>query len=256
MDVGSSPDRGGSTIRSMAVTRIDLNADLGEGYGDDEALLAIVTSANIACGAHAGDEGTMEKTVRAALRHGVTIGAHPSYPDRENFGRTAMTRTPEQIFADVSAQIRTLEAVARANDASLHHVKAHGALYNVAARDRTVADAISLAVEAVDPRLAVIGLAGGEQLASARAFGLPAVAEVFADRRYRPDGSLIPRGQPGALIDDVDTAVAQALRLARCGAGETICLHGDGPHALAFARAIRDALESAGIRVTAERSKE
>jgi UPF0271 protein len=231
--------------------RIDLNADLGEGCGDDEALLAIVTSANIACGAHAGDAKTMDATVRGAIRHGVAIGAHPSYPDRENFGRAAMARTPAEICADVTAQIRTLDAVARTHDAQLHHVKAHGALYNVAARDRVVADAISRAVRAIDPGLAVVGLAGGEQIPSAKAFGLRAVAEVFADRGYQPDGSLIPRGQSGALIDDVDAAVAQALRLARDGAGETICLHGDGPHALAFARAIRTALEGAGITVAA-----
>ena len=251
MDAGSSADRRRSALRPMDVTRIDLNADLGEGCGDDEALLAIVTSANVACGAHAGDESTMEATVRAAVRHGVAIGAHPSYPDRENFGRAAMTRTPEQIFADVTTQIRTLDAVVHAQHARLHHVKAHGALYNVAARDRIVADAISRAIATIDPELAVVGLAGGAQLDSARAFGLRAVAEVFADRGYRSDGSLIPRGQPGALIDEVDAAVAQALRLARSGAGETICLHGDGPHALAFARAIRAALESAGVSVTA-----
>jgi UPF0271 protein len=210
-----------------------------------------VTSANVACGVHAGDERTMDATVRAAARHGVAIGAHPSYPDRENFGRTAMARTPEQISADVSEQIRTLDAIARVHGTRLHHVKAHGALYNVAARDRTVADAISRAVYAIDPQLSVVGLAGGEQLTSARAFGLRAVAEVFADRGYRPDGSLIPRGEPGALIDDIDAAVAQALALARSGAGETICLHGDGPHALEFAHAIRAALETAGVTVAA-----
>jgi UPF0271 protein len=251
MDAGASADRSAGAIRSVGVRRIDLNADLGEGCGDDEALLAIVTSANIACGAHAGDETTMEATVRAAIQHRVAIGAHPSYPDREHFGRAVMARTPEEIFGDVTTQILALDAVARTQGARLQHVKAHGALYNVAARDRAVADAISRAVHAIDPELTVVGLAGGEQIASARAFGLRAVAEVFADRGYQPDGSLIPRGAPGALIDEVETAVAQALRLARDGAGETICLHGDGPHALAFARAIRSALEGAGIAVEA-----
>jgi UPF0271 protein len=233
------------------MTSIDLNADLGEGCGDDEALLAIVTSANIACGVHAGDVQTMDATVRSAIRHGVAIGAHPSYPDRENFGRVAMQRSPEQIFDDVVTQVRELEAIAGTRNARIYHVKAHGALYNVAARDRAVADAISRAVLAVDPQLAVVGLAGGAQIASARAFGLRGVAEVFADRGYQADGSLIPRGAPGALIDDVDGAVAQALALARGGTGETICLHGDGPHSLAFARAIRAALESAGVAVRA-----
>ncbi len=231
--------------------RIDLNADLGEGCGDDEALLGIVTSANIASGGHAGDAQTMETTVRAAIRHGVAIGAHPSYPDRAGFGRMAMERTPNEIFDDVLEQTRALATIADAQGARLHHVKAHGALYNVAARDREVADAISRAVVAFDPELAIVGLAGGAQLLSARAHGLRAIAEVFADRGYRPDGSLIPRGQPGALIEEVETAVAQALSFARSGAGDTICIHGDGPRALVFARAIRAALEHGGIRVTA-----
>jgi 5-oxoprolinase (ATP-hydrolysing) subunit A len=233
------------------MNRIDLNADLGEGCGDDDALLAIVTSANIACGVHAGDEGMMDATVRSAIAHRVTIGAHPSYPDREHFGRVALDRSPEQVYDDVVAQVRALEAIVRARGAQLHHVKAHGALYNVAARDRAVADAISRAVREIDPALAVVGLAGGAQLESAREHGLRAIAEVFADRGYRPDGSLIPRGEPGALIDDVGNAVAQALDLARSGRGQTLCLHGDGPHALEFARAIRSALAHAGVALRA-----
>jgi 5-oxoprolinase (ATP-hydrolysing) subunit A len=231
------------------MTSIDLNADIGEGCGDDEALLGIVTSANIASGGHAGDARTMETTVRAAIRHGVAIGAHPSYPDRAGFGRMQMERTTDEIFEDVLEQTRVLANVADAQGARLRHVKAHGALYNVAARDRAVADAISRAVAAIDGELAIVGLAGGAQLLSARAHGLRAIAEVFADRGYRDDGSLIPRGQPGALIEDVDVAVAQALALARSGAGQTICIHGDGPRPVAFAGAIRAALESAGISV-------
>ncbi|HUA07685.1 MAG TPA: 5-oxoprolinase subunit PxpA [Candidatus Acidoferrales bacterium] len=231
------------------MTRIDLNADLGEGCGDDEALLAVVTSANVACGVHAGDQQIMEATVRAALARGVAIGAHPSYPDRENFGRVPMDRSPEEVSADVIAQTRTLAAIARSQGARLRHVKAHGALYNVAARDRSIADAISRAVLAVDPQLAIVGLAGGEQLASAREHGLRAVAEVFADRAYQPDGTLVPRDRPGAMIGDVETAVAQALAFASSGKGETICLHGDGPHALTFARSIRRALEAAGVTI-------
>lgn len=231
------------------MSSIDLNADLGEGCGDDEALLGIVTSANIASGGHAGDVQSMEATVRAAMRHGVAIGAHPSYPDRAGFGRMAMERTPDEIYDDVLEQTRALATVAAAQGARLRHVKAHGALYNVAARDRVVADAISRAVVAFDPELAIVGLAAGAQLLSARAHGLRAIAEVFADRGYRDDGSLIPRGQPGALIEDVDAAVAQALALTRAGAGQTICIQGDGPCALVFAGAIRAALESAGISV-------
>lgn len=231
------------------MSSIDLNADLGEGYGDDAALLEIVTSANIASGGHAGDARTMEETVRAAIRCGVAIGAHPSYPDSAGFGRVAMERTPNQIYDDVLAQTRALANVADAHGVRLRHVKAHGALYNVAARDRTVADAISRAVLDFDPDLAIVGLAGGAQLLSARAHGLRAIAEVFADRGYRSDGSLIPRAEPGALLVDVRAAVAQALALARSGAGQTICIHGDGPHALEFARAIRAALETEGITV-------
>ncbi len=228
---------------------MDLNADLGEGCGNDDALMAIVSSANIACGAHAGDAQTMVATVRSAIRHGAAIGAHPSYPDRERFGRVAMDRSPLEIYADVVAQVRALEAIARDQGVRLRHVKPHGALYNVAARDRSVADAISLAVRDVDSSLALVGLAGGTQLESARAHGLRAIAEVFADRGYQPDGTLIPRGEEGALIQDVDEAVAQALDLTRNGRGETICLHGDGPRALEFARAIRDAFEREGIPV-------
>jgi 5-oxoprolinase (ATP-hydrolysing) subunit A len=233
------------------MTHIDLNADLGEGCGDDEALLGIVTSANIASGGHAGDKATMEATVRAAIAHSVAIGAHPSYPDRAGFGRVAMERTPDEIFDDVLEQTRALANIADKQGVRLHHVKAHGALYNVAARDRVVADAISRAVLTFDPELAIVGLAGGAQLLSARSHGLRAIAEVFADRGYRDDGSLIPRGQPGALIDDVDVAVGQALALTRAGVGQTICIHGDGPHALEFARAIRNALETAGIEIAA-----
>jgi UPF0271 protein len=228
---------------------IDLNADVGEGCGDDAALFALVTSANVACGAHAGDETTMRATIRAALAAGVAVGAHPSYPDRENFGRVAMQRAPAQVYGDVFAQLAALSRIAREEGAELTHVKPHGALYNVAARDAAVADAISAAVADSDPRLAVVGLAGGEQIASAGRYGLRAIREVFADRAYRPDGTLVPRTEPGALIDDADVAAAQALRLARDGTGETICLHGDGPHALAFARRIRAALEAAGIAV-------
>jgi UPF0271 protein len=229
--------------------RIDLNADLGEGCGNDEALLELVTSANIACGAHAGDDETMRATIAAALHTGAAIGAHPSYPDRQHFGRIAMERTPDEIESDVREQLERIATHARALGTRLTHVKAHGALYNVAAREGAVADAISRAVRAFDPALALVGLAGGEQLVSARDHGLRAIAEVFADRRYRPDGSLVPRSEPGALIDDAEEAVGQALRFVEEGRGETICLHGDGAHALAFARALRAALHERHIEI-------
>ncbi len=235
----------------MTDESIDLNADVGEGCGDDAALFALVTSANVACGVHAGDAATMRATLRAARERGVVVGAHPSYPDRAGFGRTAMERTPEQIYGDVRAQIAALALVAEEEGVRLRHVKAHGALYNVAARDRAVADAISRAVRDHDAGLAIVGLAAGEQIASARAHGLRAIREVFADRAYRADGTLVPRSEPGALIDDAERAVAQALAFVRERSGETICLHGDGPHALAFARRIRDALAEAGVHVGA-----
>lgn len=229
--------------------RIDLNADLGEGYGNDEALLEVVTSANVACGWHAGDAATMEATVRAALARGVAVGAHPSYPDREHFGRRNMQRAADDITNDVVAQLEELDIVARRCSARLVHVKAHGALYNRAARDRDVADAISRAVVEFDPRLRLVGLAGGEQIASAHRHGLRAVEEVFADRGYTAEGALIPRGEPGALIEDAAVAAAAALSFVERGVGHTICIHGDGPHATSFAHAIRRALSGAGVEI-------
>ncbi len=229
--------------------RIDLNADLGEGCGNDEQLLDFVTSANVACGAHAGDDETMRAVVRAAIARGVAIGAHPSFPDRENFGRAPMERSGDEIALDVREQTGRLDAIARREGGVLRHVKPHGALYNIAARDRAVADAISRGVVAFDPELAVVGLNGGMQIESARAHGLRAISEVFADRGYAGDGSLLPRGTAGALIEDPSQAAAQALAFVARGQGETICLHGDGSRAVEFARAIRRALEAAGIDV-------
>ena len=240
---------------------VDLNADLGEGAPDDAELLALVSSANIACGWHAGDARLMQATVTAALARGVAIGAHPSYPDRENFGRSEMQLAPADVRADLIYQIGALDALVRAAGGRLHHVKPHGALYNQAARDPALADAIAAAVLDVNPALAVYGLAGGELLRAAERAGLRAVAEVFADRGYRADGSLVPRSQPGAFVEDTDAAVARTLRMVREGVvqavtGETvplqvqtICLHGDGPHALAFARALNQALTQAGVQL-------
>lgn len=244
-----------------AALHVDLNADLGEGAPDDAALLALVSSANIACGWHAGDARLMQATVAAALVRGVALGAHPSYPDREHVGRREMQLPPDAVRADLIYQIGALQALVRAQGGRLHHVKPHGALYNQAARDALLAEAIADAVRAVDPGLAVYGLAGGELLRAAERAGLRPVAEVFADRGYRADGSLVPRGEPGALVQDVDEAVARTLRMVREGVvqavggetvplrADTVCLHGDGPHALAFARAIHAALAAAGVRV-------
>ncbi|MFG6415148.1 5-oxoprolinase subunit PxpA [Roseateles sp. DC23W] len=243
--------------------RVDLNADLGEGAPDDAELLALVSAANVACGWHAGDARQMQATVAAALARGIAIGAHPSYPDRDNFGRREMKLSAADVRADLIYQIGALDALVRAQGGELHHVKPHGALYNQAARDPALADAIAAAVLDVNPSLALYGLAGSELLRAAERAGLRAVSEVFADRGYRADGSLVPRAQPGALIADVDEAVARTLRMVREGVvvavggetvplvAQTICLHGDGPHALAFARALHAALVGAGVRVTA-----
>ncbi len=243
--------------------QIDLNADLGEGCGNDEALLALISSANIACGWHAGDAATMVQTVKWALARGVAIGAHPSYPDRENFGRTEMQRDPEDVYADVLYQIGALEAIVRAQGGELHHVKPHGALYNQAVRDPALARAIVRAVRDFDADLVFFGLAGSQMIDIAKEAGLRVKQEVFADRGYNPDGTLVRRGTPGALHEDEEVALSQTLTMVREKRvraidgtwvpiqAETVCLHGDGAHALAFARRIRERLTAEGIAIRA-----
>ena len=243
--------------------QIDLNADLGEGCGNDEALLALISSANIACGWHAGDAATMVQTVQWALAHGVAIGAHPSYPDRENFGRTEMQRDPEHVYADVLYQIGALAAIVRAQGGVLHHVKPHGALYNQAVRDPALARAIVRAVRDFDADLVFFGLAGSQMIDVAKEAGLRVKQEVFADRGYNPDGTLVKRGTPGALHEDEEVALDQTLTMVReqrvraiDGSwvpiqAETVCLHGDGAHALAFARLIRERVGAEVIAIRA-----
>jgi 5-oxoprolinase (ATP-hydrolysing) subunit A len=230
------------------VKRIDLNADAGEGCGADRELFELVTSANVACGWHAGDAETMRGTVRLAISAGIAIGAHPSYPDRENFGRTAMARAPEDVSADVTVQVRSLAEIAESAGARLRHVKPHGALYNQAAKDDVLARAVAQAVRDLDPSLALVGLAGSRSIHAARALGLRAVEEGFADRAYTPERELVARGTPGAMIEDEARALNQVNDLIERGV-ETICLHGDAPQALAFARRIRASLDAAGVRV-------
>ncbi|CAN7579273.1 5-oxoprolinase subunit PxpA [Variovorax paradoxus] len=243
--------------------QIDLNADLGEGAGSDEALLGLVSSANIACGWHAGDAKTMRQCVRWAIAHGVAIGAHPSFPDRENFGRSTMHLPPDEIVANVLYQVGALAAIAKAEGGQLSHVKAHGQLYNQAVKEPELADALCEAVRRFDPSLRFFGLAGSGMIDAARRAGLTPVEEVFADRGYMPDGSLVPRSQPGALIEDEEQSLAQTLSLVRDRKvraidgsivpvnAQTVCLHGDGAHALAFARRIRERLQQEGIAVRA-----
>jgi len=243
--------------------QIDLNADLGEGAGNDEALLSLVSSANIACGWHAGDASTMRQCVRWALDQGVAIGAHPSFPDRENFGRSTMHLPPEEIYAGVLYQIGALAAIVKGEGGTLAHVKPHGALYNQAVKEPALAEAICEAVRRFDPSLRYFGLAGSGMIGAAERAGLTAVEEVFADRGYMPDGSLVPRSQPGALIEDEAQSLAQTLSLVRehqvtaidgstvAVNAQSVCLHGDGAHALAFAHRIRDRLTAEGIAIRA-----
>lgn len=243
--------------------KIDLNADLGEGCGNDAALLKLVSSANIACGFHAGDAGTMLTCVREALRNGVAIGAHPSFPDRENFGRTAMQLPPETVYAQMLYQIGALAAMVRAEGGKLQHVKPHGMLYNQAANDAQLADAIAGAVHDVDTDLILVGLAGSELIRAGKNRGLITRQEVFADRGYRSDGRLVPRSEPGALITDDNVALAQTLEMVLAGRvksvdgeyvpvqAQTVCLHGDGEHALLFARRLHAAFTQRGVIISA-----
>jgi len=246
---------------------IDLNADVGEGCATDAELVPLVSSVNIACGAHAGDAGTMRAAVALALRHGAAIGAHPGFADREHFGRRELPIAPAEAALLVAAQVRLLDAAAARAGAAVGHVKLHGALYNQAARDRHLAAAVAAAVATLNASrpvpLALVALAGSVLLDEARAHGLTALGEAFADRTYRADGSLSPRSEPGALITDAAAAASQALRIAREGSvvatdgrvvavtAATVCLHGDGDGAVAFARRIRQDLAAAGIAVRA-----
>ncbi|EHK3038646.1 MULTISPECIES: 5-oxoprolinase subunit PxpA [Escherichia] len=243
--------------------KIDLNADLGEGCASDAELLTLVSSANIACGFHAGDAQTMQASVREAVKNGVAIGAHPGFPDRENFGRTAMQLPPETVYAQTLYQIGALAAITHAEGGVMRHVKPHGMLYNQAAKDPQLADAIAKAVHACDPALILVGLAGSELIRAGKHYGLTTRQEVFADRGYQADGSLVPRSQPGALIEDEEQSLAQTLEMVQNGRvksitgewtpveAQTVCLHGDGEHALAFARHLRAAFLERGIAVQA-----
>ena len=237
---------------------IDLNCDLGEGAGYDVELMPLITSANIACGAHAGDMVTMRATVALAKRYGVAIGAHPGYKDRENFGRRELALAHDDVRALVAAQIAALRAFS-----PVRHVKVHGALYNLAARDPATAAAVADAVCESGDELILFVLPNSELSRAARERGLRVANEVFADRTYQRDGSLTPRSRPEALIHEADAAVAQVLRMIRQGvvrasdgadvpiAADTVCLHGDGPDPVGFARRLRAKLAAIGIEVRA-----
>jgi UPF0271 protein len=248
--------------------RIDLNGDVGESFGayeigHDAELIPILTSANIACGFHAGDPGVMRATVALAREYGTNIGAHPGFPDLVGFGRRELKATPREVEDLVAYQIGALAAIAATQGMRLSHVKPHGALYNMAARDPELADAIARATAAVDRSLLLFGLPGSKSLDAARRHGVRAISEAFADRAYRPDGSLVPRSEPGAVIDDAQQVVERAVAIARermvvAANGtrvsldvETICVHGDTRGAAELASRIRKALIDVGIQVGA-----
>ncbi len=246
--------------------RVDLNCDLGESFGAytlgmDRAVIPHISSANVACGFHASDPLVMDKTVAMAKEHGVAVGAHPGYPDLVGFGRRNLSVTPAEVKAMVQYQIGALQAFCAANCVPMQHVKPHGAMYNMAAKDRRLADAICQGICEVDPKLILLGLSGSCLLEAGREAGLRCASEVFADRAYEDDGSLTPRGQEGAVITDEEVAIARVLQMVQQGtvqtrSGQTIsiqadsvCLHGDGEKAVAFAEKIRNALIAANVKV-------
>ncbi|HEX2606087.1 MAG TPA: 5-oxoprolinase subunit PxpA [Flavisolibacter sp.] len=234
---------------------IDLNCDMGEGMPHDEALMPFITSANIACGFHAGSGALISHTIDLAVKHGVKIGAHPSFHDREHFGRKEMNLRPEKLYAILLQQLVKIDLIAKEKGTRLHHVKPHGALYNMSARDAAIAHTIANAVKDFDESLVLFGLSGSQSIEAAQKMGLQTMSEVFADRTYQDDGSLTPRIQSGALIESEEQSRAQVLQMVRQGTvttitgntipiqADTICLHGDGAHALTFAQLIHTTLQ-------------
>jgi 5-oxoprolinase (ATP-hydrolysing) subunit A len=245
---------------------VDLNADLGEGAGHDAELFELISSANIATGFHAGDSDTMHAAVSAAKKHGVAVGAHPSLFDRENFGRKELKVSNQEVFDAVAYQLGILQAIASAVGVQPNHVKPHGALYNMAVRDQRLADAIARAIESVDPKLILFAPDNSELACAGEAHGLQIAREVFADRNYLNDGWLVPRTRPDALLRDPKEAAQRVLRMLREGKvrsvegrdvdvrGESICVHGDTPGAVGFARELRTQLEHEGVRISAPQS--
>jgi 5-oxoprolinase (ATP-hydrolysing) subunit A len=245
---------------------IDLNADLGEGAGHDEELFELISSANIATGFHAGDSDSMHAAVSAAKKHGVAVGAHPSFFDRENFGRKELNVNNQELFDAVVYQLGIFQAIASAVGVQPSHVKPHGALYNMAVRDDKLADAIARAIESVDPKLILFAPDNTELARAGEAHGLQVAREIFADRNYLNDGWLVPRTRPDALLHDPKEAAERVMRMLREGKvrsvegrdidvrGETICVHGDTPGAVEFARELRLQLEREGVRISAPQS--
>jgi UPF0271 protein len=245
------------------MNRIDFNCDLGEGCGQDDAILPFISSASIACGGHAGDAGTLRAVIEGCLHHGVAVGAHPSFEDREHFGRRELAISADEAQALVARQVDTFMATCAQLGTRAHHVKPHGALYNLAARDASIAEAIAAAVHEIDPSLWLYALSGSQLARAGKAHGLRVAHEVFAERRYEADGTLTPRGTEGAVIADVAASLAQVremldngIVIARTGEqiairADTLCLHGDRADAPAFAQALHSALRDAGVRIAA-----
>lgn len=246
--------------------KVDLNSDLGESFGAytigmDEAVIAHVSSANVACGYHAGDSLVMDKTVAACKAAGVAVGAHPGFPDLLGFGRRNMVCTPKEVKAYIQYQMGALMAFTAAHGVKLQHVKPHGALYNMAAKDMDLAMAIAEGIASVDKDVILLGLAGSKMLEAGRQAGLRVASEVFADRGYQADGSLVPRSKPGAMIHDKDEAITRTIRMVTEGkvtavTGEevsidahSICVHGDNPSAVEFVKNIRARLEAEGVAI-------
>jgi UPF0271 protein len=240
---------------------IDVNCDMGEGIGNDDAIMPFISSANIACGYHAGDKDTIRKTVQSAIKNNVAIGAHPSFFDKPNFGRTEMNLPSDEIYDLVLLQLRAIDGIIKDEKAKLHHVKPHGALYNMSAKNKRVAEAIAQAVKDFDEHLILFGLSGSISISVAQQLGLKTGSEVFADRSYQDDGSLTPRSQTGALIDDEDKLMQQLLQMIEDKTvvtitnkiipivADTVCIHGDGKHAVKFAKTIKEQLRVQGIGI-------
>ena len=246
---------------------VDLNADLGEGSGHDTELFELISSANIATGFHAGDSNTMHAAISAATKHGVAVGAHPSFFDRENFGRKELTIPAEEVFDAVAYQLGIFQAIASALGVQPNHVKPHGALYNMAVRDAKLAEAIVRAIESIDAKLILFAPDNSDLARAGEAHGLQIAREIFADRNYLNDGWLVPRTRPDALLHDPKEAAARVLRMLREGKvrsvdggdvdvrGETICVHGDTPGAVEFARELRTRLEHEGVEISAPKRR-
>lgn len=246
--------------------KVDLNSDLGESFGAytiglDDQVVQHVSSVNVACGYHAGDPIVMDKTIKMAIASDTAVGAHPGYPDLQGFGRRNMVCTPAEVKAYVQYQLGAILAFTKANGIKLQHVKPHGALYNMAAKDEALAKAIAEAIAEVDKDIILLGLAGSKMLEAGEAAGLRVASEVFADRAYQADGSLVPRKLPGAVIHDTDEAIKRTIKMVTEGTvtaitgeevhikADSICVHGDNPQAVAFVKAIREELEKNGVTI-------